>query len=86
MDMSFKKFLDRLDIVKPTLATVEKKSLRIVLPYLELISLQVRSKLWNAMKGTLNYCKRQVIFKSETKLSNIFRFKDHGTYDLLSVW
>ena len=45
MDMSFKKFLDRLDIVKPTLATVEKKSLRIVVPYLEPISLQVRSKL-----------------------------------------
>ena len=36
------------------------------------------------MKGTLNCCKLQVIFKSERKLSNMFRFKDRVPYDLVS--
>ena len=57
MDKSLKRFLDRLHMTKPTLAIVEKKPLRLVLPYLGPISL-------NAMKNTLNCCKLQVIFKS----------------------
>ena len=57
MDKSLKKFLDRLHMTKPTLAIVEKKPLRLVLPYLGPISL-------NAMKNTLNCCKLPVIFKS----------------------
>ena len=44
-------------MTKPTLAIVEKKPLRLVLPYLGPISL-------NAMKNTLNCCKLQVICKS----------------------
>ena len=44
------KFLDRLHLIKPTLARVEKKSLHLVLPYLEPISLQVRTKIRKAMK------------------------------------
>ena len=35
------------------------------------------------MKNTLNCCKLQVIFKSERKLSNIFRFKDRVPYNLV---
>ena len=50
----YKKFLDKIHITKPTLITVEKKPLRLVLPYLGLIPLQVRTKVRNAMKGTLN--------------------------------
>ena len=84
IDQAFKKFLDRLHIIKPTLVTVEKKLLRLVLPYLGPTSLQVRTKIRNAMKGTLNCCKLQVIFKSRRKLSNMFRFKDRVAYDLVS--
>ena len=29
-----------------------------------------------SIKGVLNYCKSQVIFKSQNKLCNIFGFKD----------
>ena len=82
--MCFKKFLDRLHLIKPTLARVEKKPLHLVLPYLGPISLQVRTKIRNAMKNTLNHCKLQVIFKNERKLSNMFRFKDRVPYDLVS--
>ena len=44
---------------------------------------KVRTKIRNAMKGTLYYCKLQVIFKSERKVSNMFRFKDRVPYDLV---
>ena len=55
IDKCFKTFLDRLHIIKSTLATVEKKPLPLVLPYLGPISLQVRTKIKNAMKGTSSY-------------------------------
>ena len=35
-------------------------------------------------KGTLGCCELQIIFKSERKLSNMFRFKDRLLYDLVS--
>ena len=37
------------------------------------------------MKNTLNYCKLEIIFKNERKLSNMFRFTDCVPYDLVSV-
>ena len=37
------------------------------------------------MKNTLNYCKLEIIFKNERKLSNMFRFTDRVPYDLVSV-
>ena len=83
IDKCFKKFLDRLHIIKPTWAGVEKKALHLVLPYLEPISLQVRTKIRKAMKNTLNCCKLQIIFKSKRKLSNMFRFKDCVPYDFV---
>ena len=84
IDKCFKKFLDRLHIIKSTSATVGKKALRLVLPYLGPISLQVRTKIRNTMKNNLNCCKLQVIFKNARKISNIFRFKDRVPYDLVS--
>ena len=41
IDKCFKKFLDRSHLIKPSLATVEKKSSLLVLPYLWSIFLQV---------------------------------------------
>ena len=63
---------------------MEKKALRLVLPYLGPIFLQVRTKIRNAMKNTLHCYKFQVIFKNERNLSNMFRFKDCVPYDLVS--
>ena len=84
IDKCFKKFLNRLHIIKPTSSKVEKKALRLVLTYLGSISLQFRTKIRNPMKSTLNHCKLQVIFKNERKLSNMFRFKDRVPYDSVS--
>ena len=71
----FKLFLNNIHILKEKFATVEKKPLRLVLPYLGYISLQTRTKLQTSIKGVINCCKLQVIFKSQNKVCNIFCFK-----------
>ena len=54
------------------------------LPYLGEISLQTRTKLTKSFKGLLNSCKLQIVFKSQRKLSNVFRLKDRVTSNLVS--
>ena len=64
IDSCFKLFLNRIHIFEEKVPTVEKKPLRLVLPYLGTISPQTRAKLQKSIKGILNCCKLQVIFKS----------------------
>ena len=71
-------------IKRPQLLTVEKKTLLLPLPYLREISLQTRTKLRKSLKGLLNSCKIQIAFKSQRKLSNVFRFRDRLPSDLVS--
>ena len=75
VDNCFKKFLDNAFQVRQKVPTVEKKTLILVLPYLGVVSLQTRTKLQQALKGILNCCKLRVIFKTQCKLSSVFRFK-----------
>ena len=67
----------------PQLTTVEKKTLFLSLLYLGEISLQTKTKLRKSLKGLLNSCKLQIVFKSQRKLSNVFRFKDRLAFDLV---
>ena len=85
IDKCFKLFLNRVHILKEKVSTVEKKPLRLVLPLLGIISLQTRTKLQKPIKGVLNCCKLQVIFKSQNKLCNNFWFKDPIPQILTSV-
>ena len=71
----FKLFLNRIHILKGIVPVVEKKHLRLVLPYLGTILLQTRNKLQKSIKGLLNFFKLRVIFKSHSKLCNNFCFK-----------
>ena len=66
IDRHFKLFLDRIHAHKEKVPTVEKKPLRLVLPTAGATSLQKSSK------GILNFCKSQVVFKSQTKPVTIF--------------
>ena len=76
IDRCFKSVLSRIHVLKEKVPAVEKKPLRLVVPYLGTISLQTRTKLQKYIKGVLNSCKLQVIFKSQYKLYNNFPFKD----------
>ena len=74
----FKVFLDNKYRVRERerVITVPKKTLFLVLPYLGPLSLQTRTKLRNSLKGILNCCKLQIVFKSQNKLANAFHLKD----------
>ena len=61
-----------------------KKILVLVLPYLGPLSLQTKTKLRNSLKGILNCCKLQIVFKSQNKLAKAFRFKDRIPKELTS--
>ena len=84
IDKCFKKFLDNIHLVKEKVPTVERKRLLLVLSYLGVISLQTKTKLQQALKGVLNCCKLEIVFKCQTKLSNSLRFKDPIPKDLIS--
>ena len=64
IDRCFKLFVNRIHILKERVSIVEKRSLRLFLPYLETISLQTRTKLQKSIKVVLNCCKLQIILKS----------------------
>ena len=83
-DRCFQKFLNNIHLVKENIPTVEKKYLLLVLSYLGIISLQTRTKLQQALKGVLNSCKLEIVFKCQTKLSNSFHYKDPIPKDLIS--
>ena len=68
IDNCFKRFVDKLFIKSPQLITVERKTLFLSLPYLAEISLQTRTKLRKFLKGLLNFCKLQIVFKSQRNL------------------
>ena len=76
IDKCFKKFLNNVHLVKENVPTVEKKRLLLVLPHLGIISFQTRTKLQQALKGVLNCCKLEIVFKCQARLSNSFRSKD----------
>ena len=46
--------------------------------------MQTRTKLKQALKGVLNCCKLEIVFKCQTRLSNSFRYKDPIPKDLIS--
>ena len=84
IDKNFKMVINKLVIKRPQLTTFEKKTLILSLPYLGDISLQTRTKLRKSFKSILNCCKFQIVFKSQRKLANVFRFKDRLPFDLVS--
>ena len=76
IDRCFKLFLNRIHILKEKVPITEKKPLRLALPYLITISLHNRTKLQKSIKGVLNCCKLQVIFRIQNELWDSFHFKD----------
>ena len=72
-------------LLRKTYQQSKKKRLLLVLPYLGIISLQTRTKLQQALKGVLNCCKLEIVFKCQTRLSHSFRYKDPIPKDFISA-
>ena len=56
----------------------------IVLPLLGKLSPDLRTRLKKSISKNLPFCKIRVIFKSSTRISNFFKFKDKMLYRLRS--
>ena len=83
IDKCFKIAINKLVTKHPQVATVEKKTLVLSLPYLGHVFLQTRTKLMKSFKVILNCYKLQIVFKSQRNLTNVFRFKDHLPFNLV---
>ena len=57
----FKKFLGNIHLVKENVPTVGKKRLFLVVPYLKIISLQIRTKVQQTLKAVLNRYKLESV-------------------------
>ena len=86
IDKCFKMVINKLIIKRQQVTTVEEKSLILSPLYLGDVSLQTRTKLRKSFKGILNCCKLQIVFKSQRKLTKVFRFKDRLPFDLVSKY
>ena len=71
IDKCIQKFIQRLQI--PSLPL---KELRITLPYLGKMSQIVKTRLTKTRKKYMKFCKLRVIFQTNNRLRNYFRFKD----------
>ena len=63
--------INKLVIKRPQVTIIGKKTWT-----LGNISLETRTELKKSFKDILNCCKLQIVFKTQRKLANVFRFKD----------
>ena len=75
MDKCIKILLNRQFSQKILEHTIPKKELFIVLPYLGMPSLCLRTRLQKSINSNISFCKLKIIFKSSKRLANFFRFK-----------
>ena len=76
IEQFIKSFLNKLYVPKKVIATVPKKQLFIVLPYLGTSSSNIKRKLRTCFKNSLPHCNSKIILKSTNHLSSLFDFKD----------
>ena len=55
---------------------VSKRELTFVLPHLDKLSLDLRTRLGRTIERDLPYCKLKVIVRSNCRRKTLFRFKD----------
>ena len=76
IDKCIQKFVNNMFIQRLQIPSVPKKKLIIILPYLGNMFQIVKTRLTKAMNKHMKFCKLRVIFQTNNKLRNYFRFKD----------
>ena len=79
-----KMFLNKQFSQKILEHTVPKKELFILLPYLGMPSLYLRTRLQKTINSNISFCKIKIVFESSKLLANFFRFEDKTTLCLRS--
>ena len=76
LDKCISKFINNKFIQKHVVTTVPKLELRITLPFLGNISSITKKRLNKCIGKRLKFCKLKIIFQTDNRLMNYFRFKD----------
>ena len=76
IDKCIQKFLNNMFIQRLQIPSVPKKELRITLTYLGKMSQIVKTRRTKTMNKHIKFCKLRVIFQTNNRLRNYFRFKD----------
>ena len=76
VERCLKCFLDKLYSPKEVVTTVPRKEVLLVLPFLGKVSLQVRTRLERLFSNSLPSCKLRIVFRSNSRLSSFFKYKD----------
>ena len=76
VDRCMKMCSRKVFIKRPNICIVPKNQLVCVFPLLDRKSLEIKTRLQNAIERTSPYCKLKVIFRSPSKIVNHFHFKD----------
>ena len=76
VDKCIKDLLDKILAPKPVVTTVPQKDLVIALPYLGILSLQIRTRINCIMKNILPYCNIQYDLQTKCKTNSFFTLKD----------
>ena len=85
LDKCVKTFLNKVFIPKRIIQTAEKKQVTIALPYMGMISTELKVKLHKTFKQLLPACDLRVIFKVSLRMKNYFNFKDKIKRELRSL-
>ena len=84
IDRCIKTFLDKIFCIKPKRCTVPKKEYFIFLPYLGTLSGKIQKQIRNLFQQSIPWSKISLTFKTHSRLSHLFRFKDPIPKDLVS--
>ena len=78
-------FLNKVFIPKRIVQTAEKKQVTIVLPFMGMISTEMKVKLHRTFKQLLLACELRVILKISSRMKIYFNFKDKIKLELSSL-
>ena len=84
IDACIKKFLDKIFTKKVKPCTVPKMEYFIVLPYLGPLSNRIQKRIKTVFQKVLPWAKINLTFKTQSRVSHLFRFKDLIPKDLVS--
>ena len=84
IDKCVNKFLEKIFIKEPIKHTVPKKDFFLVLPYLGDLSGIIQKRITNAFDKAIPWGKINITFKTHSRISHLFRFKDPVPNDIVS--
>ena len=85
IDKCVQTFLNKVFIPKRIVQTAEKKQVTIVLPFMGMISTEMKVKLHRTFKQLLLACELRVILKISSHMKIYFNFKDKIKRELRSL-